>query len=197
LRFRAAVTHSIQFPTHKSSPLSSSSSLLHDPQHRRGGISGQAPRQRLRWVPGWAARSLTAVSFRSSPRGFSSRPTRCASADTAARLVHLLAFATAWGAGSGSGSPCRRHRNVQVLAEAPIWESTGKDVPDILRFDISEFCYICGSIRLPAPLEESINHLPAWVKYFIHGLGTYPIPYLHCKGQDLRLVFKAPVTVQF
>ncbi|WVZ49773.1 hypothetical protein U9M48_001102, partial [Paspalum notatum var. saurae] len=81
----------------------------------------------------------------------------------AARLVHLLAFATAWGAGLWV-----TFVGGIVPAEAPIWESAGEDVPGILHVDIDVNSNICGSIRVPASLEDSINHraLPAWIPYF-------------------------------
>ncbi|PUZ45775.1 hypothetical protein GQ55_8G251600 [Panicum hallii var. hallii] len=66
----------------------------------------------------------------------------------------------------------RRHRHVQVLAEASVWESAGKDVPGVLHVDTSEFRYICGSICIPAPLEDSINHLAMYqLGFLVSALG--------------------------
>ncbi|OEL18293.1 putative beta-D-xylosidase 2 [Dichanthelium oligosanthes] len=88
-------------------PMSSSSTALHDTQGRSRpefeGPRGEARRGAM----GWAARFLAAVSFLAAGLLFAPDALRLggpgdgdsAAATAAARLVHLLAFATAWGAG--------------------------------------------------------------------------------------------------
>ncbi|CAN6281272.1 unnamed protein product [Urochloa humidicola] len=102
---------------------------------------------------GWAARFLTVVSFLAAGALFAPDALRLGSsgvgeADPPPRLRHRVGR-------RALGHLYRRHRHVQALAKTPVWELAGKDVPDVLHVDISEF-------RTSAISAAALAYLHPW-----------------------------------